>query len=144
MGGLGYESQAGEIGTVSSTARHHGDVFFRSCVAQALSCGGGPCHRYTLRRNTASIMKIRLDLKLAVTCFLKRGQIGFLGIFLEASPKRLKISTLRNSANVLYQPKIAKSNYGIHLYVDATIQFDDFCGCWRANQDRIAPNLKDL
>ena len=33
-------------------------TFLRSCVAQALSRRDGPVTRYTLRRNTASIMKI--------------------------------------------------------------------------------------
>ena len=34
-------------------------TFFRNCVAQALSRGDGPRHQfYTLRRNTASIIKI--------------------------------------------------------------------------------------
>ena len=33
-------------------------LFFRGCVAQALSGGDGPATRYTLGCNTASIMKI--------------------------------------------------------------------------------------
>ena len=33
-------------------------TFLRSCLARALSRGDGPATRYTLRRNTASIMKV--------------------------------------------------------------------------------------
>ena len=38
-------------------------TFLRSCVAQALSRGDGPATRYTLGRNTASIMMIWFDIK---------------------------------------------------------------------------------
>ena len=41
----------------SPTVRHSCDVS-REMVAQALSRGDGPRHSYTLRRNTASVMKI--------------------------------------------------------------------------------------
>ena len=52
-GGLGFDSRAGQIrlGVASST-------FLRSCVAQALSCGNEPAAHYTLRRSTASVVKI--------------------------------------------------------------------------------------
>ena len=50
-----FDSRTGQIGTVSPTARCC-DLW--SCVAQALSVGDRPATRYTLRRNTASIMKI--------------------------------------------------------------------------------------
>ena len=41
--------------TVTPTARHQ---FLRSCVVQALNRGDGSATRYTLRHNTASVMKI--------------------------------------------------------------------------------------
>ena len=53
-GNLGFNSQAGQIGHNVATAT----TFFRSCVAQALSRVDGPATRYTLRLNTASIIKI--------------------------------------------------------------------------------------
>ena len=54
---LGFDSQAGEIGSASPTTPI-AVTFLWSCVAQVLSRIDGPATRYTLRRNPASIMKI--------------------------------------------------------------------------------------
>ena len=51
---LGFDSWAGQIKHSVATAA----MYFRSCVAQALSSGDGTTTRYTLRRNIARIMKI--------------------------------------------------------------------------------------
>ena len=49
--GLQFDSRTGQIR--QSVAKGSPPWFHRSCVAQALL----PANRYTLRRNTASIMK---------------------------------------------------------------------------------------
>ena len=56
-GGVGFNSWAGQIGHKQQRLTTEA-MFLRICVAQALSRGEGPRTRYTLRRNTASIMKI--------------------------------------------------------------------------------------
>ena len=48
-----FDSRAGQIGHWVAA------MFFRSCVAQALSAEMNPAPRYTLRRNTAGIIKVR-------------------------------------------------------------------------------------
>ena len=57
-GGLGFDSRAGQIEHSVSYGSPPLRLFFRSCVAQALSDGDGPTG-LTLRRNTASIMKMK-------------------------------------------------------------------------------------
>jgi len=42
--------------TALLTIRYRFNIFARGCVALALSCGGAPQTRYTLRRNTACVM----------------------------------------------------------------------------------------
>ena len=42
MGGPGFDSRAGEIGYSVANGSPLLPTFFRSCVAQALSCGDGP------------------------------------------------------------------------------------------------------
>ena len=42
-GGLGFDSRTGQIGHNVANAA----TFIRSCVAQALNRGDGPCHSFT-------------------------------------------------------------------------------------------------
>ena len=61
--GQGFDSQAGQIGTLSvanSSPRLRRFFGAVSPNAHAPSRGDGPVTCYTLRRNTASMMKIRL------------------------------------------------------------------------------------
>ena len=53
-GGLGLNSLSGKIEHSAATTA----MFLRCCVVQALIRGDGSATRYTLRRNTAIIMKI--------------------------------------------------------------------------------------
>ena len=53
-GDLGFDSRKVQTGHSVTTAA----MFLQNCVIQALNRGGGPVTRYTLRRITASIMKI--------------------------------------------------------------------------------------
>ena len=52
--------------TVWPTSRHRYTAILQSCIAQAISRGDGPDTRYRLRRNTASIVKIRVFLEIEI------------------------------------------------------------------------------
>ena len=45
-------------GPVKAPTTRYAAMFFRSWLAQVLSCGDGPATRSSLYRNTASIMKV--------------------------------------------------------------------------------------
>ena len=57
-GGLGFKFRVGQIGTASPTARYRCEVPSELCSPGAKPRRWLPRRWYTLRRNTASIMKI--------------------------------------------------------------------------------------
>ena len=54
--GLGFDFQVDQVGHSVATAT----TCFRSCVVQTLSRGDGFRHLFTLERNTASIIKMKV------------------------------------------------------------------------------------
>ena len=66
-GSLRFKSRAGQIGTVLPTARDRCNISLKGAVLLtcAMTRRWAPQTRYTLRRNTASIIQIFLFCKLA-------------------------------------------------------------------------------
>ena len=60
-GGFGLYFRAGQITQSRQRRLTTAAIFLQSCIVQALSHGGGPATRYTLRRYTTGIMKIWFD-----------------------------------------------------------------------------------
>ena len=60
LGGLGFDSRAGQIGTVSPAVRYRCDVSSELCSTGAKprkAAEMGPATRFTLRRNITSIIE---------------------------------------------------------------------------------------
>ena len=57
-GGVGFDSQVGQIGHSVANGSPPLQRFFEAVLPRRQVAEKGPATRYTLRRNTASIMKI--------------------------------------------------------------------------------------
>ena len=58
VGGLGFDYRAGQIGHTIVKGSPPLRRFFEAALPRRYSCGDGCDTRYSLQRNTASIMKI--------------------------------------------------------------------------------------
>ena len=75
-GGLGFDFLAGQIVHSVGNGSPPLQFFFRSCVAQALSRGGGPRHSLHARAySNATSMKILFD-TLTLKCFVQNRKTG--------------------------------------------------------------------